>query len=49
VAFVDGHVEFHKWQYLGRTRNNLATHWTNQADRADLTWLLSRIPGANGQ
>jgi prepilin-type processing-associated H-X9-DG protein len=49
VAFADGHVDFHKWQYLGRTRKNLETPFKSQADRADLIWVLSRIPGANGQ
>ena len=49
VAFADGHVDFHKWQYLGRTRTNLETPVENQADRADWIWVLSRIPGATGQ
>ncbi|MCL4179547.1 MAG: prepilin-type N-terminal cleavage/methylation domain-containing protein, partial [Verrucomicrobia bacterium] len=41
VAFADGHVSFHKWQYLGRTRTNRETPFKNQADRADLMWVLS--------
>ena len=49
VAFADGHVEFHKWQYLGRIRTNLETPFQNQADRADLIWVLSHVPDANGQ
>jgi len=49
VAFADGHVEFHKWQYLGRTRTDLGEPVKNQADRADLIWLLSRIPDATGR
>ena len=49
VAFADGHVDFHKWQYLGRTRTNLETPFKNQADSADLRWVLTRVPGANGQ
>jgi prepilin-type N-terminal cleavage/methylation domain-containing protein/prepilin-type processing-associated H-X9-DG protein len=50
VAFADGHVGFHKWQYLGRsTRISLATPFKNQADRADLIWVLSRVPDATGR
>jgi len=49
VAFADGHVDFRKWQYLGRTRTQLETPCKNEADRADLIWVLSRIPGVNGQ
>jgi prepilin-type processing-associated H-X9-DG protein len=49
VAFADGHVEFHKWRYLGRTRTSLETGLKNQADRADLIWVLSRVPGTDGQ
>jgi len=49
VAFADGHVDFHKWQYLGRTRTYLETPFKNQADRADLIWVLNHVPGVNGQ
>lgn len=49
VAFVDGHVDFHKWQYLGRIRTDLATGFKNEADRADLIWVLSRVPDATGR
>ncbi len=49
VAFADGHVDFHEWQYRGRIRNYTQTPWVNQADRADLIWVLSHVPGANGQ
>ena len=51
VAFAAGHVGFfHKWQYLGRsTRISLATPFKNQADRADLIWVLSRVPDATGR
>jgi prepilin-type N-terminal cleavage/methylation domain-containing protein/prepilin-type processing-associated H-X9-DG protein len=49
VAFADGHVDFHKWQYIGRTRTNSDTPVKNQADRADLIWVLSRIPDARGR
>jgi prepilin-type processing-associated H-X9-DG protein len=44
VAYADGHVAFHRWQYLGRIRTGLSTPVTNAADRADFKWLLSRIP-----
>jgi len=49
VAFADGHAYFHKWQYLGRIRTYQETTFKNQADRADSIWVLSRVPGANGQ
>ena len=49
VAFADGHVDFHKWQYIGRTRTELTTPFKNEADHADLIWVLSRVPDANGQ
>jgi prepilin-type N-terminal cleavage/methylation domain-containing protein/prepilin-type processing-associated H-X9-DG protein len=49
VAFADGHTEFHKWRYLGRVRIELSTYVKNEADRADLIWVLSRIPGVSGQ
>ena len=47
--FADGHVDFHKWQYLGRIRTELATRFKNEADRADLIWVLSRVPDATGR
>jgi prepilin-type N-terminal cleavage/methylation domain-containing protein/prepilin-type processing-associated H-X9-DG protein len=49
VAFADGHVEFHKWQYIGRTRTYLDTRFKNEADRADLIWVLSRVPDTTGR
>jgi prepilin-type N-terminal cleavage/methylation domain-containing protein/prepilin-type processing-associated H-X9-DG protein len=49
VAFADGHAEFHKWQYTGRLRLELRTYFTNQADRADLIWVLSHTASANWQ
>jgi prepilin-type processing-associated H-X9-DG protein len=49
VAYADGHAEFHKWQYLGRIRTDVKTPWRNERDRADLIWMLSRVPGVNGQ
>jgi len=50
VAFADGHVDFHKWQYLGRsTRIGLETPFKNQADHADLIWVISCVPGVSGQ
>jgi len=44
VAFADGHVEFHKWQYLGRTRTGPDTYVQNALDRADLAWVVSVFP-----
>jgi prepilin-type processing-associated H-X9-DG protein len=44
VAFADGHVSFKKWQYLGRTREGVDTVVKNQADRADLAWVVSVCP-----
>ena len=49
VAFADGRAEFHKWQYLGRTRTYLQTPVKNQADRADLIWIMSHVPDVNGR
>jgi prepilin-type N-terminal cleavage/methylation domain-containing protein len=40
VAFAAGHVEFKKWQYLGRVRTGVGTPCVNDADRADLRWVL---------
>jgi prepilin-type N-terminal cleavage/methylation domain-containing protein/prepilin-type processing-associated H-X9-DG protein len=44
VAFADGHVDFHKWRYLGRIRTEMRTRFKNEVDRADLIWVLSRVP-----
>ena len=49
VGFADGHVDFHKWRYLGRIRMELRTYFKNEADRADLIWVLSRVPDATGR
>jgi len=49
VAFADGHVQFHKWQYRRGIRIGTTTRYANDADRADLIWVLSRVPDANGQ
>ena len=44
VAFADSHVDFHEWQYLGRVRKDVPTHFQNERDQADLTWVLSHVP-----
>ncbi|MHC1763361.1 MAG: prepilin-type N-terminal cleavage/methylation domain-containing protein [Verrucomicrobiia bacterium] len=49
VAFVDGHVAFKKWQYLGRKRTELHTPVRNDLDRSDLRWILAALPGAGGR
>ena len=49
LAYSDGHAEFRKWQYLGRIRTDLKTHWRNERDRADLIWILDKVPGPYGQ
>jgi prepilin-type processing-associated H-X9-DG protein len=46
VAFADGHVNFKKWQYLGRTRTGPNTSVQNELDRADLTWVVNALPSA---
>jgi prepilin-type N-terminal cleavage/methylation domain-containing protein/prepilin-type processing-associated H-X9-DG protein len=45
VAFADGHVQFKKWQYLGRIRVGMQTSLKNAADRADLRWVLDAVSG----
>lgn len=45
VAYADGHVEPHQWKFrnrrwLGRWGQEVA----NELDRADLTWVVSKIP-----
>ena len=49
VAFADGRADLHKWRYLGRTRTYLQTPVKNQADHADLIWILSHVPDVNGR
>lgn len=44
LAFVDGHVEFKKWQCRLRIRKGMETPAAQGADAADLTWLLSLTP-----
>ena len=41
VAFVDGHVEFHKWLFPSRTRTQAQMPVQNAADLADLVWFQS--------
>jgi prepilin-type processing-associated H-X9-DG protein len=45
VAFVDGHVSFKKWDYLGRKRTGNFFTITNELDRADLAWLMAALSG----
>jgi prepilin-type N-terminal cleavage/methylation domain-containing protein/prepilin-type processing-associated H-X9-DG protein len=47
VAFADGHVDFQKWKYPGRTRKGIRTGPVNEADRADLAWVFRRYSNAN--
>ena len=47
VAFADGHVDFHKWQFPGRTRRGWSTDVINQQDRADMAWMLNAMPNPN--
>jgi prepilin-type N-terminal cleavage/methylation domain-containing protein/prepilin-type processing-associated H-X9-DG protein len=49
VGFADGHVDFHKWRYLGRIRTGTETWPVNQQDLADLIWVISRVPGVSGR
>ncbi len=45
MAFADGHVEFHKWRFLGRIRGYpTPTPPQNEQDRQDLIWVLDKIP-----
>lgn len=43
VVFVDGHAEFHRWKYRGRTRSGGWSLCKNKEDRADWDWLVSRL------
>ena len=45
VAFADGHVQFQPWKHLGRIRTNMVTFVVNDADRADLRWVLDAVLG----
>ncbi len=49
AAFADGHVQFKKWQFLGRKRTEFQTLVRNEQDRADLKWAVDALPGARGQ
>ena len=44
VAFGDGHVNFKKWQYLGRRREGLEVTVKNQQDAQDLAWVVGALP-----
>ena len=45
MAFVDGHLIFKKWQYLGRKRTGVSFDVINDPDRADLVWLQAAFSG----
>jgi len=45
VAFADGHVDFNKWRYPGRTRTGPYTSVRNDQDRADLIWVQRAVVG----
>lgn len=45
-AFAGGQGEFHEWKWPHRIRRSAETRVVNDLDRADLLWLLSRVPGA---
>jgi prepilin-type processing-associated H-X9-DG protein/prepilin-type N-terminal cleavage/methylation domain-containing protein len=49
IAFIDGHVDFHRWKYLGREKRGLKPQIepmpaTDKADQEDLMWLVQRTP-----
>jgi prepilin-type N-terminal cleavage/methylation domain-containing protein/prepilin-type processing-associated H-X9-DG protein len=44
VAFVDGHAEYRPWQYPTRTRSAATVPVRNHQDRADLAWVVDRVP-----
>ena len=49
LAFADGHVEQHRWKYPSRKWSGAwETPVQNPSDRADLTWLLSKMQSRNG-
>jgi len=45
LAFADGHAEFHEWKWPHRIRKSVENRVVNDLDGADLSWLLSRVPG----
>lgn len=49
LAFVDGHVEHHRWRYLARKRLNGTDFVRDKEDQADLAWLVSKVPSLNGR
>jgi len=46
VGFADGHVRFHRWRYVGRSRVGTTTPVANNRDRADLKWVVDAVSGA---
>jgi prepilin-type N-terminal cleavage/methylation domain-containing protein/prepilin-type processing-associated H-X9-DG protein len=47
LSFLDGHVEYHRWQFAGRDKKapaSVYTPATAAADRQDLLWLVARTP-----
>ncbi len=49
VAFADGHVEPHKWQFPNRRWSGWQTFTQNAKDRADLGWVVSKVPSIRDQ
>jgi prepilin-type N-terminal cleavage/methylation domain-containing protein len=50
VAFANGHVEPHKWKFPGRTwTGGWGTPVQNALDRADLAWVVTKIPSEKDQ
>jgi prepilin-type N-terminal cleavage/methylation domain-containing protein/prepilin-type processing-associated H-X9-DG protein len=43
VAYADGHVKFKPLEYRGRIRTNMVTFLVNDADHADLRWVLDAM------
>jgi len=45
VAFADGHVDPHKWRFPSRRwSKEWGTPIQNELDRADLAWVISKVP-----
>ena len=45
LAFAEGHVDSHKWKFPSRRWGGIwDTPTKNDLDRADLAWLVSKIP-----
>jgi prepilin-type processing-associated H-X9-DG protein len=49
VAFADGHVAYHEWNFPGRRARDWVTPVQNALDRADLAWVVSVVPSATNR